>query len=59
MHKGVVPKQHRSISQAIPVQCPGRTGCPGDVRAVGLPRRFGLRAETLRKGHCRELWRGG
>ena len=59
MHKGVVPEQHRSSSQATPVQCRRGTGCLRGLRPVGRLWHAGLRAETRRKGHCRELWRGG
>jgi len=59
MHKGVVPKQYRSTSQATPVQCRPRTACPEAIRGLGRSWRVGLRIETRRKGHCRELWRGG
>jgi hypothetical protein len=58
MHKGVPPEQYRSTSQATPVQCRRGTGLSRGVRAFGRLRRVGLRAETRRKGHCRELWRG-
>src|ERR1035437_3544275 len=58
MHKGVVPEQYRSTSQATPVQHRRGTGYPRGVRALGRLRHLGLRAENRRKGHCRELWRG-
>ena len=59
MHKGVVPDQYRSTSQAIPVQCRRGTWSPGSIRAVGRLWRRGVRAKTCRKAPCRELWRGG
>jgi hypothetical protein len=59
MHKGAVPKQHRITSQATPMQWRRGTGCPRGICGVGRLWRLGLRAETGRKGHCRELWRGG
>jgi hypothetical protein len=59
MHKGVVPEQYRSTSQATPVQCRRGIGCPRGIRAVGRLWCLGLRAEIRRKGHSRELWRGG
>jgi hypothetical protein len=58
MHKGVVPKQRRITSQATPMQCCRAMGCPMGIRAVRRLWRVGLRAETRRKSHCRELWRG-
>src|SRR5208282_6868056 len=58
MHKGVVPKQYRSTSQATPMQCRSGTVCPRGVRPVGRLWRAGLRAETRPKSHCRDLWRG-
>jgi hypothetical protein len=58
MHKGVLPEQHRITSQATPMQHPRGTGYSRGVRAAGRLRRLGLLAETRRKGHCRELWRG-
>jgi hypothetical protein len=45
MHKGVVPKQCRSRSQATPVRRPRGTGRSTGIRAVGKPRRLGLRAD--------------
>jgi hypothetical protein len=58
MHKGVVPKQYRSASQATPVQCGWDTGCPRGVFAVGPGSRRCTLAEVRRKGHWRELWHG-
>ena len=58
MHKGAVPKQYRSTSQATPMQCRRGTGCPRGVRPLGRLWRPGLRAETRRKSRCRHLWRG-
>jgi hypothetical protein len=58
MHKGVVPKQYRSTSQPTPVRRRRGTVCPRGVRPLGRFWRAGLRTETRRKVHCRELWRG-
>ncbi len=58
MHKGAVPKQYRSTSQAAPVQCRRGTVCPTGVRPVGKLWPAGLRTDTRRKSRCRVLWRG-
>ena len=58
MHKGVLPEQYRSTSQAIPVQCP--RGTPGECRIHKAECRMqnGVLAEDRRKRHWREFWRG-
>ena len=58
MHKGAVPEQYRSASQATPVRRRRGTVCPRGVRQVGRLWRAGLRPETRRKSHCLYLWRG-
>ena len=58
MHKGVVPEQYRSISQAIPVQCPRGTGGKCRTRNAECGIKNGALAKVRRKGHRRELWRG-
>ena len=54
MHKGVVPEQYRSASQAIPVQCRGKCG----VRNAECGIKNGALAKVRRKVHRRELWHG-
>jgi hypothetical protein len=54
MHKGVVPEQYRSTSQAIPVQCRGKCGVRNAERGI----KNGALAKVRRKVHRRELWHG-
>ena len=58
MHKGVVPEQYRSTSQAIPVQCRRGTGGKCGVRNAECGTQRVVLAKVARKGHWRELWRG-
>jgi hypothetical protein len=58
MHKGVVPEQYRSTSQAIPVQHRRGTGEKGRIPKAECRRQQGALAEHRRKRHWRELWYG-
>ena len=58
MHKGVLPEQYRSISEAIPVQCRRGTGGEWGVRNAECGMQTGTLATVRRKRHWRELWRG-
>ena len=58
MHKGVVPEQYRSTSQAIPVQCRRGTRGKCGVRNADCGTQNGVLAQVRQKAHWRELWRG-
>ena len=58
MHKGVVPEQYRSTSQAIPGECRRGTGREGRITKAECRRQHGTLAEIRRKRHWRELWHG-
>jgi hypothetical protein len=59
MHKGGVPEQYRSISEAIPVECRRGTGGEWGVRNTECGIKHGALATVHRKRSQRELWRGG